>query len=458
MRILFDQGVKGMRNKGNVALLQVAVARLNQMWPAASLEVLTDAPHLLRLYCPTARPVSPDDQYDWTENGALRDLIIRRMPRPILRLLFELREEIWRRWPVLGKGLTRMTLKPLPQGEVKHHNQEADLGREKDRENLEDMNTALETVEGADLFVATGAQYMSDACRDDALRVLDRLEAATQLGIPTAMLGQGLGPFEDQELRARIKAVFPLVNLIFIRDSRVAPPLLNSLGVDLARVIFTGDDAIELAYEARTTMQGSAIGVSLRIAPYTQVGLNHIEMVRPVLHQAAGKYRTKLIAIPISHSAHELDDRVIEQVLTGQNDAVYSRWKFDTPLELINKVGRCRLVVTGAFHPAVFALAQGIPAVGLAKSGMYIDKFMSLADQFGPGCQVVHLDDEHFQQKVTLAIDTAWESAEEIKPQLLEAAARHVELGRAAYQQIFELVESKDGEKALPRGKTYGQP
>jgi len=46
MRILFDQVVFEQRNKGNVALLQAAVTRLNKFWPDASLEVLSDAPHL----------------------------------------------------------------------------------------------------------------------------------------------------------------------------------------------------------------------------------------------------------------------------------------------------------------------------------------------------------------------------------------------------------------------------
>ena len=35
MRILLDQAVYDQRNKGNVALLQAAVARLSSLWPAA---------------------------------------------------------------------------------------------------------------------------------------------------------------------------------------------------------------------------------------------------------------------------------------------------------------------------------------------------------------------------------------------------------------------------------------
>ena len=61
-----------------------------------------------------------------------------------------------------------------------------------------------------------------------------------------------------------------------------------------------------------------------------------------------------------------------------------------TPLEIIQKVGQCHLVVTGAFHTAVFALAQGIPAVCLAKSRHYMNKFLGLADQLGLAVQLFY--------------------------------------------------------------------
>ena len=69
MRILFDQAVYDMRNKGNIALLQAAVTRVHKMWPDASLDVITLAPHLLRLYCPDTNPVNPDGRDKWSNNS-----------------------------------------------------------------------------------------------------------------------------------------------------------------------------------------------------------------------------------------------------------------------------------------------------------------------------------------------------------------------------------------------------
>ncbi len=297
-----------------------------------------------------------------------------------------------------------------------------------------------------DLYVATGAQYMADACRDDALQVLDRLEAASRLGVTTAMVGQGLGPIRDAELKARAAAVLPLVDLIFVRERLTAPALLEAFGVDPARVVMTGDDAVEMAYRARAARVGTlgtAIGFSMRRAPYADVGDEPFTPLRLALQQAAGRHGARLVGFPISQAGHEADDEVIGRLLAGLGRASTRRWRFDTPLEIIRGVGRCRLVVTGGFHVAVFALAQGIPAVCLARSAMYMEKFMGLADQFGPGCRVVCLDDEHLQEGLSAAIEAAWDAAGEVRPQLLEAAARQVEMGRAAYRRIYELVTTK---------------
>lgn len=440
MHVLFDQGVYDLRNKGNVALLQVAVSRIHEMWPNASLEVITSAPHLLRLYCPQATPVHPDAQYDWRENKGPSDRILTWLPRPVLRLLFEVREEMWQHGS--GKELTRILRRSASQNSVMDRIARPSTGRNtKDMPHrLDTLDSSLRLLRGVDLFVATGAQYMSDACRDDALRVLDRLAAAHRLGIPTAMVGQGLGPFRDAELRARVSAVVPLVDLIFVRDERSALPFLDQLGVDRVRVFFTADDAIEMAYNARTPLCGSCIGVSFRIAPYTEGTPDHIAKIGPVLQRARAHHDARLISIPISHSLHERDDQVLQDIV-GARKGVHWNRRFDTPLEIIKRVGQCRLVVTGTFHTAVFALSQGIPAICLGKSDMYVGKFASLMDQFGSGCRLISLDDPRLQDRLDASINWVWESAEQLKPQLLDSASRQIEMGQTAYRRLYQLVE-----------------
>lgn len=432
MRILLDPGVYDMRNKGNVALMQVAIDRIQGMWPKATIEVLTESPHILKLYCPTVQPVDPNG-FEGKLSGGRYKWMHNLIPQWIWRILFELREAFWRR------KSSRVSLSLL--GASISSNNGADEVHETSQNNdhIENILT------GAHLFVATGAQYMSDACRDDALRVLDRFEVAARWGIPTAMVGQGFGPIKDRELFSRSKAVLPQVDLIFVRERTASLELLASLGVDPSHILLTGDDAIEMAYQSRVDPLGDGIGVGLRVAKYTEVDSRYIHTLREGIQNAAKKYAAPLISLPISHSAHEQDDQVLQQILSGYPDVSYDWRRFNSPQEIIRRVSRCRLVVAGTFHPIVFALAQGIPAIGLAKSDMYMDKFLGLLDLFGEGLQIVRLDDENLCQQIEAAVDRAWNSAGQVRPVLLNSAQKQIEMGQAAYQRIFELVSEKNG-------------
>ena len=56
-RILVDCGDYTCGNLGDVAMLQVALRRLREVFPDASLEVLTDDPGALAVHCPEASAV-----------------------------------------------------------------------------------------------------------------------------------------------------------------------------------------------------------------------------------------------------------------------------------------------------------------------------------------------------------------------------------------------------------------
>jgi polysaccharide pyruvyl transferase WcaK-like protein len=440
MHILFDQAIYDMRNKGNVALLEVAVTRIHAMWPNALLGVLTLSPHLLSLYCSQAIPVRPDGCGAWQKDGLRYKLLHRWVPRFVWRFMFELREAFWRRNSASPLAAPSVPSKAQPLQEQVTTGEEKGV---KIADELDGAHRYASLVADTDLFISTGAQYMSDACRDDALEVLNRFEAAIDRGIPTAMVGQGFGPMKDPILVERSRTVLPRIDFIFARDRVASPQLLASLGVDPSRICLTGDDAVELAYEARTRTLGTNIGVGLRAAHYTELNSDHVMALRSALQTAAKKHGSKLVSIPISHSAHEMDDLVIRQLLVGYPIGSSDWRRFDSPHDIIRKVGRCRLVVAGTFHATVFALAQGIPAVGVAQSAMYVDKFLGLIDFFGPGCQIVRLDDPQMEQNLGRAIEVAWSSAEQLRPALLEAAKRQIGLGQAAYQRIFELVETR---------------
>ena len=109
----------------------------------------------------------------------------------------------------------------------------------------------------------------------------------------------------------------------------------------------------------------------------------------------------------------------------------------------------CRAVVTGSYHAGVFALSQGIPVVGLAKSPYYRQKFAGLAAQFGEGCRVVGLP--RGAAELSADIFRAWQDAPRLRPRLQERAREQAEDSRRAYLRLKELFDSRRS-KGAPRG------
>lgn len=446
MRILLDPGVYDMRNKGNVAMLQAATSRFRQLWPDAVIGVITVSPNVLDYYCPETQPVSIDDKPDWSGFSTRFDGVQQFLPRLVQKSLFELREETWRRWPALKTRLKAQTWFDARSRNLATENLSGEDAKVEGVSPTSLKKSRGVSVQGADLLVATGGGIMCDIAEEHAISVFDRLETALELGKPAVMVGQGIGPMTDAKLTARARAIFPHVDFIAIREKRGALPLLDSFGVDLSRVMTTGDDAVEMTYAQRSEKMGHEIGLNLRLMSYTGVNVEHIQIMRKVIHKAARRYKTKLVSLPISYDLREKDAEATRLLMRGYPKLDDVSWrKFDPPLALIQRAKQCRIVITGAYHTAVFALAQGIPAICIAKSDAYWEKLLGLADQFNPGCQVIGLGDERLEQKLTEAIENTWKEADELRPELLKSAEAQIVKGHAAYKRIFELYRTKTG-------------
>jgi polysaccharide pyruvyl transferase WcaK-like protein len=103
------------------------------------------------------------------------------------------------------------------------------------------------------------------------------------------------------------------------------------------------------------------------------------------------------------------------------------------------------VVVTGAYHAAVFALAQGVPAVVLAANEDYFEKFRGLANQFDVGCRIVSLSIPSLARDLAAAIDVTWEEADRVRPVLREAAWRQARNSEVAYARLPGLVAAVEG-------------
>ena len=412
-------------NVGDVAMLQVAVSRLNALWPAASIEVPTKSASALLVHCPT---VSPLAQGDWFAEHYLLGRVHRSFPVAFSQQLIGLKKGIRKHWPALEELAIKLKLRIAGNDPFA-------------------FSTYQRAVKSADLVVVSGAGGIADVFPSFSLTVMDLLDMAVRRGVPTAMFSHGFGPLRDSRLTARARAVLPKVDLIAIRERRAGYPLLRSLGVAERRIVVTGDDAIETAYEARPARRGTDIGVNARTMEPAGVGDEVLETIRPVLQRFAARQKVRLLPIPIALQGG-VDAQAIEKLLRGYENPCDLGRSLDTPLKVVDQITRCRVVLTGAYHAAVFALSMGIPAVCVAKSEYFANKFFGLADQFGKGCETVLLDQPQFPAELSQALERAWNSTDKVRVSLLKSAAQQLEASRSAYERVGELMRNAAFEAA----------
>jgi colanic acid/amylovoran biosynthesis protein len=375
-------------------MLQVCVERLRIAHPEALIQVITTAPQELASHCPGVEPLLADGRYRLTERAPTLPRS-RRLARA--RLALE----------------NRRLRRADPAG-----------------------GAFVEALLDADMFVMSGRGGLTDAFPEEALATLAELEIASRVGLPTALMGQGVGPLEDALLRARAKQVLPAVGLIALREGRSGPKLLEAAGVSPERTAVTGDDSIELALERSDRGSlGTSIGLSVRVAGYSGVLRWEAQRLGSLVRAVAERHGVKVAPIEMSTHPHE-DDRAA--LLTAVPD-MPAKSAAQSPVDAIDRIRRCRVVLAGSYHAAVFALAQGIPVVGLARTPYYVDKLLGLRERFGEGCRPVLLDGSGALDAVADQLEELWQEAPALRTELLAAAEHQIALGHAAYARLAAL-------------------
>jgi colanic acid/amylovoran biosynthesis protein len=424
LSVLIEPSDYVLRNAGDMAMMRVATTRLATMWPSADIRVLSDVPHELSLMWPNVTALDASGRRSWLRTSLLPERIIERSPDIIGRWLMRCSRWLRVSHPALALAIVRWRL------------------RDRDDERRQ-MSEYLAFLGRADLVLATGMGGVTDVFPEYAYELLETLAHANRAGALTVMMGQGMGPLQHRELRRYASEVLNRVDFIALREERQGASLLiDDFHIDSRRVVTTGDDAVELALERAPDGRGDVIGVNLRVSYYSGVTQQLARQLGGVIRRTAHELGAGLVAAPISSVPDEDDARTIRcLVLTdGRDEAASPTW---TAEEAITTIARCRVVVTGSYHAAVFALSMGIPAIGIVASRYYEDKFLGLVDQFGDGCFVVFVDgqlsDDDLRDKLTMA----WHRADHVRAPLMMSARRQVEAGHLAYARVRDLVEQR---------------
>lgn len=422
INILLDNGGYEFSNLGDTTMLQVAISRILDHLPDAQIHVFTLAPQILQEYCPESIPILPTGRYQW--------LKARILPIPNRFLLKSWRKKVkgWEyviklRYPRLAELLRRMF---------------QSLTRNPDHE-AEDFFLCLAKSE---MVVASGGGYLTDYFKMHAASVLDTLALAQRLGKRTALFGQGIGPITDEELLKKARFVFPKLEILGLREGLASLDYANSLGANAEHTIVTGDDAIETALSITSDIRNkNCIGVNFRQGRYAGTFTHIFPDIGMLLQEIALDEETQLIPIPIYLSELKSDLASVNQLLTLDEQEVEYANTIKTPEVLIQQIDRCKLVITGSYHAAVFALSRGIPVVALVGSDYYESKFRGLANQFSLGCKIVSLTQEGLLPILRIAITEAIQQQEIIKDRLIFEAQKQSALSKSTWAQFLKLRE-----------------
>ncbi|MCC7349580.1 MAG: polysaccharide pyruvyl transferase family protein [Phycisphaerales bacterium] len=411
-RILLDNSSYSLRNMGDVAMLQVAARRLAERFPDARIQCLTADARRLRRLVPQAQPLWCEGARQWTLTSILEGC-----PLPVMihDRLYHRIENARRR----GALFIQTILGPL-------------LGAR----GVDDapMRAYLSAVRDADLVIGTGGGYLTDPFEHQARMVLGTLAMAQSMNKRTAMVGQGVGPLHNPALRSFGAEVMNHLHLLTLREAVTSRPLINELGVKVDYIDTTGDDAIEAVYLGRTDAPANGIGVNLRVAGYAGALAGQLHVFKMVLADLSNQLNGPLIPLPIALQDEDSDVTSIGQLMDTGN------WSIpDTPQEVMERVGCCRVVMTGSYHAAIFALSQGVPVVGVVASDYYTAKMRGIAGQFPDGCLIVPADQPDLAGRLRRAIESQWNAAPALRQPLLEAARRQIERGRRAYDHLAAL-------------------
>jgi polysaccharide pyruvyl transferase WcaK-like protein len=405
VRVLVDHSGYELLNIGDIAMLQACIRRLKALWPDAVIQVYTESPERLAQYCPGALPVGPT--------------ILGRKPASLAPKSLQLAAEqaFKMALPLAARRKRRRSANPNP-------------GR------------ILGAIRQADLVVSSGGGFVNDVFWVHAAGVLGVLAAAQRLGKPTAMFGQGIGPLTHPVLTRLVARTMPRLSVVGVREGIGSLPLLLAQGVQRERIDVTGDDALLLATGPRRPPLGSAIGLNVRVASYSGVNGGDARRAAAVTSEAARRHGVSAMVLPVSRYATASD---LESIRTSGAGAAWEFADLQTPEELAEHAARCRVVVTGSYHAAVFALAAGVPAVCLTNSGYYDNKFGGLAALFPGGCHIVR-HGPTFERDLSDAIEDAWETSETDRDAIHSAALAQVARADDLYARFKAMAHTASGE------------
>jgi polysaccharide pyruvyl transferase WcaK-like protein len=219
---------------------------------------------------------------------------------------------------------------------------------------------------------------------------------------PIVISGQGVGPLESRYGRRFLKRSLKYVDMLTLRNPEDSERLLKEIGVRGPTILSVGDDShgMEPAprEEAEALIRNAGLdpsepimGVQVRFATYhhRRQMLEYAAPTATILDRMIEAFGVKILFFPSAFAgATRWDDRdvayrVRRHMRHWANAAVVHE-EF-APAVCKALAGCFRMFLGTAYHPCVFALAAGVPSVGLYEGPYYRAKLGGAFDFYGLG-------------------------------------------------------------------------
>ena len=416
MNILVDNGLPELNNLGDLAMLVAACRDIRRRWPGANVFTFATRPERLHRVLPDVAAVDPAGRELWSCAAAFGWLVESKVPR-------------LQRPARIYRALTaRPSLAPLIR-----------VGISRGETRTGPVAAFLHFLREVDLYFWAGGGYLADPFGSLATRLANTLEALAGRGVPAAAFGLGIGPLNRPRILQTVRATMRNLCAIGVREGS-SLELLQGWSLNGADLCLTGDDAVAGALAERRPEFGDALGVSIRLQYYSELDVRHLAVVKEVVHEFCMQQDAGMVSIPIAQGDLEANATlhtgpVPFEVPESRLAAVYAA------------IRRCRVVITACYHAAVFALSMGIPAIGLAGSNYYIQKFRGLQQQFGGVPRLIlcraQTPADAFRNELREALAGFWSDAPRVRPTLLASAAAQIAINNAFRERVFDRMEAQ---------------
>lgn len=406
-------------------MLQACYQRIVRRWPNAVVHVVCYRPEALEELCPGAIPLGPP----------FRDApVVRHMNRRV-RLGSE---------QILKTFLPLVPLSPPS------------------RQSDDETPSLRAAVAAADGVIASGGGYLCDKFWWHGLGVLAALRAAQRWRIPTAAVGQGIGPLRRGPLRSIMGRIMRDLDVLTLRETRTGGPLLAEMGLIDPEVIpspdrpsvtsstgrlieLTGDDALSLglAITPKPESERTSLGFNVRVGADSELSDTH-GLGEAAVAAAAG-HGVGIITLPVSNYAvqddHSHSTELLAQVAADAGVLVVSE-RIELPVALAEAASRCAVVVSGSYHGALFALAQGCPVVMVVANDYYVQKSSGLAELYPGLLRVVRGNEPDQGERLRRAIEEAWRTPASARAEGRQASERYHRLAEDAFEVFAGKVDA----------------